>query len=139
MVAGCLMSQQHAGGSQRWICKDNCMCSHTEKEVADEAWYLVQSQYTGTMTTSSGRMAPGTRVPFVMSQVWLNQVKTPQGKLSLITGLLLQRWAECLATEPLRLPHGRGECESYSDPSSSSQRDEIYIQVRQQCRESALG
>ena len=32
--------------AQRWICPDNCACSHTETEAADPTFYLTQSQYT---------------------------------------------------------------------------------------------
>ena len=30
LLAGCLMSQKHAGVSQGRICEDNCTCCHTE-------------------------------------------------------------------------------------------------------------
>ena len=45
-------SQQHAIVSQRRICSDNFTCCHTETEVADQAVYLTQSQYTDTRSTS---------------------------------------------------------------------------------------
>ena len=44
--------QQHASVSQGLICSDNCTCSHTEREVVAQIFYLTQSQYTGTGPTS---------------------------------------------------------------------------------------
>ena len=52
LFIGCLTSQQHASVSQGWICSDNSTCCHTEIEVADQAFYLTQSQYTDTRPTS---------------------------------------------------------------------------------------
>ena len=52
LYADCLMSQQHASVSQRYICTDNFTCCHTEIEVADQTFYLTQSQYTDTGPTS---------------------------------------------------------------------------------------
>ena len=51
-AVGCLMSQQQASVSQGRICSDNYMCCHTETEVADQTFYLTQSQYTDTGPTS---------------------------------------------------------------------------------------
>ena len=48
----CLTSQQHASVSQGRICSDNFTCCHTEIEVADQTFYLTQSQYTDTGPTS---------------------------------------------------------------------------------------
>ena len=31
--------------SKRHICPDNCLCCHTETEVSDRIFYLIQSQY----------------------------------------------------------------------------------------------
>ena len=45
-------SQQHTSVSQGRICSDNFACCHTEIEVADQTFYLTQSQYTGTGPTS---------------------------------------------------------------------------------------
>ena len=47
-----LTSQQHASVSQGRICEDNFTCCHTEIEVADQTFYLTQSQYTDTGPTS---------------------------------------------------------------------------------------
>ena len=52
LFVGCLTSQQHASVSQGRICKDNFTCRHTEIEVADQTFYLTQSQYTDTGPTS---------------------------------------------------------------------------------------
>ena len=52
LLVGCLTSMQHASVLQEWIRSDNCMCCHTEIEVADQAYCLTQSQYTNTGWTS---------------------------------------------------------------------------------------
>ena len=52
LLIGCLTSQQHASVSQGQICSENFTCCHTEIEVADQTFYLTQSQYTDTGPTS---------------------------------------------------------------------------------------
>ena len=52
LLVGCLTSQQQVSASQGRICSDNFTCCHTEIEVADQIFYLTQSQYTGTEPTS---------------------------------------------------------------------------------------
>ena len=52
LYVACLTSQQHASVSQGQICSDNFTCCHTEIEVADQTFYLTQSQYTDTGPTS---------------------------------------------------------------------------------------
>ena len=52
LLVGCLTSQQHASVSQGRICSDNFTCCHTGIEVADPTFYLTQSQYTDTGSTS---------------------------------------------------------------------------------------
>ena len=52
LLVGCLTSQQHASVSQGRIRSDKFMCCHTEIEVADQFFYLTQSQYTDTGPTS---------------------------------------------------------------------------------------
>ena len=52
LLVGCLTSQQQASVSQGRTCLDNCTCCHTEIEVADQTFYLTQSQYTDTGPTS---------------------------------------------------------------------------------------
>ena len=49
---GCLTSQQQASVSRGWICSDSFTCCHTEIEAADPTYYLTQSQYTDTGSTS---------------------------------------------------------------------------------------
>ena len=51
-LVACLTSQQQASVSQGRICSDNFTCCHTEIEVADQTFYLTQSQYTDTGLTS---------------------------------------------------------------------------------------
>ena len=51
-LVGWITSQQHASVSQGQICSNDCTCCHTEIEVADQTFYLVQSQYTDTRPTS---------------------------------------------------------------------------------------
>ena len=48
-LVACLVSQQHACGTQGQICPDNLTCCHIEIEAADQTFYLTQSQYTDTM------------------------------------------------------------------------------------------
>ena len=50
---GCLTSQQHASVSRGRICTDNFACCHTEMEVADQTFYLTQSQYSDSRPTST--------------------------------------------------------------------------------------
>ena len=52
LVGCCFTSQQHACVPLRRVCSDNCTCCHTETEVADQTFYLTQSQYTDTGPTS---------------------------------------------------------------------------------------
>ena len=52
LFVGCLTSQQHASVCQGRICSDIFTCCHTEMEVTDQAFYLTQSQHTGTGPTS---------------------------------------------------------------------------------------
>ena len=58
----CLTSQQQACVSQGRICSDNFTCCHIEIEVADQTFYLTQSQYTDTGPTSPSAdpIMPGT-------------------------------------------------------------------------------
>ena len=61
LVVGCLTSQQQASVSQGRICSDNFTCCHTEIEVADQTFYLTQSQHTNTEPTSpnANPISPG--------------------------------------------------------------------------------
>ena len=56
---GCLTSQQQASVSQGGICSDNFTCCHVEKEVAEQTFYLTQSQYADTWPTSADPITPG--------------------------------------------------------------------------------
>ena len=58
----CLTHQQQASVSQGRICLDNFTCCHTEIEVADQTFYLTQSQYTdnGPTSPSADPITPGT-------------------------------------------------------------------------------
>ena len=62
LLVGCLTSQQQASVSQGRICSNNFTCCHTEIEVADQTFYLTQSQYTDTGPTSPSAdpITPGT-------------------------------------------------------------------------------
>ena len=52
LFVGCLTSQLQDSASQGRICSDNFTCCHTEIEVADQTFYLTQSQYTDTGPTN---------------------------------------------------------------------------------------
>ena len=52
LSVGCLTSQQQPSVSQGRIRTDNFTSCHTEIEVADQTFYLTQSQYTDTGPTS---------------------------------------------------------------------------------------
>ena len=56
-----LTSQQHASVSQGRIRSDKFTCCHTEKEVADQSFYLTQSHYTdnGPTSPSTDPVTPG--------------------------------------------------------------------------------
>ena len=82
LLVACLTSQQQASVFQGLICSDNFKCWHTEIEVADQTFYLTQSQYTDIgptspsadpITPSAGRVAIG--VPIFKSLVWLDPEK----------------------------------------------------------------
>ena len=61
LLVGCFTSQQQASVSQGRICLDNFTCCHTEIEVADQTFYLTQSQYadTGPTSPSADPITPG--------------------------------------------------------------------------------
>ena len=60
-LLACLTSQQHASVSRGRVYTDKSTCCHTEIEVADQAFYLTQSQYTdsGPTSPSADPMTPG--------------------------------------------------------------------------------
>ena len=60
-LLACLTSQQQASVSQGRVCSDNFTCCHTEIEVANQTFYLTQSQYidTGPTNPSVDPITPG--------------------------------------------------------------------------------
>ena len=75
-LLACLASQQHASVSQGRICSDTRTCCHTEIEVADQTFYLAQSQLWQRHVL--GRVTNG--VPMLTLLVWLDPEKYPQRK-----------------------------------------------------------
>ena len=61
LFVGCVTSQQQASVSQGRICSDKFTYCHTEIEVADQTFYLTQSQYsdTGPTSPSADPIMPG--------------------------------------------------------------------------------
>ena len=61
VVVACFTSQQRANVSQGRVCSDNFTSCHGEIEVADQTFYLTQSQYTDTEPTSpsADHITPG--------------------------------------------------------------------------------
>ena len=61
LFVGCLIFQQYACVSQGQIYSDKFMCCHTEIELADQTFYLTQSQHTdtGLTSTSTDPIIPG--------------------------------------------------------------------------------
>ena len=61
LLVGCFTSQQQARVSQGRFYLDNFTCCHTEIEVADQTFYLTQSQYTdsGPTSPSADPITPG--------------------------------------------------------------------------------
>ena len=60
-LVDCLTSQQQASVSRGRVCSDNFTCCHTEIDVADQTFYLTQSQYadTGPTSPSTDPITPG--------------------------------------------------------------------------------
>ena len=109
LLVGCLKSQQHASVSQGRICSDSCTCCHTEIEVADQSFYLTQSQYTDTGPTSPSDepVTPDTWQSShwsssFKSMVWLDPEKSPQRLWESNPGLSALK-ANILTTVPVRL------------------------------------
>ena len=82
-LIACLTSLQHGRVS------NNCTCSHTETEVADQTFYLARPQFTDTRPTSPSAdpVKPGVRqcshwvrVPMFKSLVCLDLEKSPRRK-----------------------------------------------------------
>ena len=108
MLVGSLTSQQHASVSQGRICSDNCTCCHTEIEVADQTFYLTQSQYTDTEPTSPSAdpITPGAW----QGSYWSASLKvtgvTRPGKNPVASGIRTREsfalGADALTTRPTR-------------------------------------
>ena len=88
LLVGCLESQQHVSVSQGWICTDKFTCCHTDIEVADQTFYLTQSQYTDTRPTSHSTdpIMPGTWQGSHWSASFYDTVMTQPRKISLQAG-----------------------------------------------------
>ena len=122
LLVGCLTSQQQAGVSRRRICSDNFMCCHIETEVADQTFYLTQSQYTDTGPTSpsADSITPGawqiaTAVPTFNSLVRLDLEKSCH-KWDLNPGSSALE-ADALTTRPTR--RSPVECRGWEQPSQT--------------------
>ena len=91
----CLTSQQHAIVSQGRICSDKFTCCHTEIEVADQTFYLTQSQYTDTGPTSPSAdpLPPGAWQGCHWSANFSVTVMTRPGKIPAHAGF--EPWVFC--------------------------------------------
>ena len=105
LLVGCITSQQQASVSHGRVCTDNFTCCHTEIQIADQTFYLTQSQYTDTGPTSPSadpiRRAPGrvaTGVPIFKSLVWLDPEKSRRKRDSNTGSSVLE--ADALTTRP---------------------------------------
>ena len=112
LLVGCLMSQQHASVSQGRICEDNFMCCHTETEVADQTFYLTQSQYTDTKPTSPSAdpITPGAwQGSHWSANFWVTGMtqprKSPGASGIQIRDLLLLRRIQEEKIQKLYMPH----------------------------------
>ena len=90
------MSQQHASVSQGHLSSDNSMYCHTEIEVAYQAFYPIQSQY-----TDNGPTSPNADP--IMPGAWQGSHWTANFK---VTGV----------TQPGKIPTVQGE----SNPGSAA-------------------
>ena len=109
LFVGCLLNVpviKYAGVFKGWICSDNFTCCHTETEVADETFFLTQSQHTDQgqpipaltlQCQAPGRVATGEPIP--KSLVWLDPEKSPWQKQELNTGSATLK-ADILSTRP---------------------------------------
>ena len=121
LLVGCLTSQQQASVSQGRICSDNFMCCYTEIEVADQTFYLTQSQYTDTGPTSPSAdpITPGAwqgshwSANFFKSLVWLDPEKIP-AQAGFKPGIFLSRGGR-LTTWPAKRFHTRQTIDSWPD------------------------
>ena len=83
LLVGCLTSQQHASISQGRFCTDSSTCCHTEIEVADQTFYLTQSQYTdtGPISPSADPILPGAwQGSYWSANIWVTGMTWPRKK-----------------------------------------------------------
>ena len=88
-LLACLTSQQHASVSHRRICSDSFTCCHTEIEVADQTFYLTQSQYTDTLPTSPSTdpVTPGAWQGSHWSAIFVSHWYNPTRKNPVASGI----------------------------------------------------
>ena len=91
LLVGCLTSQQQASVSQGRTCTDNSTCCHPEIEVADQTFYLTQSQYTDTGPTSPSADP-------IMPSAW--QGSPSRRTWSKVRQTKEDFWSSCLLTSP---------------------------------------
>ena len=121
-------SQQHVSVSQGWICSDNCMCSHTETEVADQTFYLTQSQYTDTRPNSQNAdpVMPGAW----QGSHWSTNVEvsgmTRPGKRSMAKAGIEPRSAAIMA-DTLPLNQTRQSLVKRTDPSHTAKSNSMLL------------
>ena len=125
LLVGCLTSQQQASVSQGRICSDNFTCCHTEIEVADQTFYVTQSQYTDTgrpvPVLTLSRQAPGrvaTGVPIFKSLVWFDPEKIP-AQAGFEPGTFRSRGGR-LTTKPTRRSFIASEARDQTEHTSES-------------------
>ena len=95
LFVGCLSSQLHACVSQARICLDNCVCCHTEIEVADQTFYHTQSAYTRTGATSpiADPVTPGAwQVSHWSTNFQVTGMIGPRQRSTPKAGLQVSRW-----------------------------------------------
>ena len=85
LLVGCLMSQQHASVSQGWTRSDNCTCRHNEIRVADQIFFLTQSQSTDTGPTSHTEIEVADQICYISLS---RSIRTPGQPVPLLALLL---------------------------------------------------
>ena len=107
LLVGCLTFQQHASVCQGGICSDNFTCCHTEIEVADQTFYLTQSQYTDTRLSSPSAdpITPGAwQGSYWSAKFWVTGMTRPR-KIPAQAGFeprIFHSWGGRLTTRPTR-------------------------------------
>ena len=128
-MVGCLTSQQQASVSQGRICSDKFTCCHTEIEVADQTFYLTQSQYTDTGPTSPSAdpITPGAwqgshwSANFEVTGMTRPRKKSRRKRDSNPGPSALE--ADALTARPTRLLQGQRERQRQRQRDRQSQRD----------------